>query len=75
MEVARVTGGEKMDVVSDSGEDDIRVRGDGLADFADSVVQKLSMMQQLDEYVTESGKDKNIGTVTRKVIKRALRMA
>ena len=50
MEVARVTGGEKMDVVSDSGEDDIRVRGDGLADFADSVVQKLSMMQQLDEY-------------------------
>lgn len=44
VEVARVTGGEKIEVVSDSGvEVDIRVQANGLPDLADLTVQKLFM--------------------------------
>ena len=34
VEVVRVTGGEKIDVVSDSGEEAIQVQAEGLTDFA-----------------------------------------
>ena len=39
VEVARVTGGEKIDVVSDSGEEDIQVHANGLSAFADLKMQ------------------------------------
>jgi len=56
-----------MDVVSDSGEDDIRVRRDGLADFADLAVQKRFTDPTARQiFVTKSDGDKNTGTVTRK---------
>jgi len=35
VEVARVTGGEKIEVVSDSEEEDIQVQANSLTDFAD----------------------------------------
>lgn len=52
-DVARVTGGEKIDVVSDSGEADIRVRANELADFADLVQNSFhgdGPIQQLERY-------------------------
>jgi hypothetical protein len=46
-EVARVTGGEKMDVVSDSGEEDIQVHASGWSDFADlTAAQETSMVEE-----------------------------
>ena len=35
VEVVRVTGGEKIDVVSDSGEEDIQIHASGWTDIAD----------------------------------------
>jgi hypothetical protein len=65
VEVARVTGGEKMEVVSDSGvEVDIRVQANGLPDVADLTVQKNRisgrLIQQREGYSWQKGMQKKI---------------
>lgn len=72
IEVARVTGGEKMAVVSDSGvEVDIRVQANGLPDVADLTVQKSFMGSANSTargiFVAEGdAKKENTDTITRK---------
>ena len=59
IEVARVTGGEKMEIVSDSGvEVDIRVQANGLPDVADLTVTNCvwgRLIQQLKGYSWQKG--------------------
>jgi hypothetical protein len=40
VDVARVTGGEKMNAASDSGEENIRAPANGDADFADFAMRE-----------------------------------
>ena len=68
VEVARVTGGEKIDVVSDSGEEDIQVHANGLTDFADLTMQiarRLDSSTNVQRLGQKAVQRKKTGTVTR----------